>query len=91
MRVLLDRLRSFSCTAALLAAALIPSVPPAAAAAPAPLQVYGAWQCSDDACTWGTVRDMADFDHNNHWLIDRGKAAPPSTWWCSASSSRSSC
>jgi len=76
MRVPLDRLRSLSCTAALLAAALVPSVPPAAAAAAAPIQVYGAWQCSDDACTWGTVRDMADFDHNNHWLIDRGDGRP---------------
>jgi hypothetical protein len=39
-------------------------------------QVYGAWHCSDDACTWATVRDMTDFDHNNHWLIDRGDGRP---------------
>ena len=36
------------------------------------LQVYGAWHCGNDFCTWGTVRDMTNFDYNNHWLIDRG-------------------
>src|SRR5215475_7386660 len=42
------------------------------AAVATPLQIYGAWHCGNDACTWGTVRDMADFDAKNHWLIDRG-------------------
>lgn len=37
-----------------------------------PIQIYGAWHCSNDYCTWGTVRDMTDFDTANHWLIDRG-------------------
>jgi hypothetical protein len=36
------------------------------------LQVYGAWHCGNDACTWSTVRDMVDFDLKNHWIIDRG-------------------
>lgn len=36
------------------------------------LQVYGAWHCGNDACTWSTVRDMTDFDAKNHWIIDRG-------------------
>jgi hypothetical protein len=40
------------------------------------MQVYGAWHCGNDACTWSTVRDMADFDANNHWLIDRGNGQP---------------
>ena len=40
------------------------------------MQVYGAWHCGNDACTWATVRDMADFDANNHWLIDRGDGRP---------------
>src|SRR6185369_16898507 len=40
------------------------------------MQVYGAWHCGNDACTWSTVRDMADFDANNHWLIDRGTGQP---------------
>jgi hypothetical protein len=48
----------------------------AAAAATSPMQVYGAWHCSDDACLWGTVRDMTTFDTNNHWLIDRGDGRP---------------
>ena len=49
----------------------------AAAAAPAtPIQVYGAWHCGNDACTWGAVRDATDFDRANHWLIDRGDGTP---------------
>ena len=38
--------------------------------------VYGAWHCGNDACIWGTVRDLADFDQKNHWLIDRGDGKP---------------
>src|SRR5215471_4091170 len=49
---------------------------PAAAAGTTPIQIYGAWHCSNDACTWATVRDMANFDTNNHWLIDRGDGRP---------------
>jgi hypothetical protein len=49
---------------------------PALAATATPIQVYGAWHCSNDACLWGSVRDMADFDYNNHWLIDRGDGRP---------------
>ena len=45
------------------------------AAVATPLQIYGAWHCSNDACTWGAVRDMTDFDAKNHWLIDRGDGA----------------
>jgi hypothetical protein len=41
-----------------------------------PLQIYGAWHCSNDACTWGTVRNMTDFDTKNHWMIDRGDGVP---------------
>lgn len=22
-----------------------------------PIEIYGAWHCSNDFCTWGTVRD----------------------------------
>ena len=36
------------------------------------ISVYGAWHCGSDYCTWGSVRDMTDFDQKNHWLIDRG-------------------
>jgi hypothetical protein len=77
MRALFTRLRSSLAAAALLTAAMV--APPAVLADGAtgtPAQVYGAWHCSDDACTWATVRDMADFDLNNHWLIDRGDGRP---------------
>src|SRR5215813_15605426 len=41
-----------------------------------PIQIYGAWHCSNDQCTWGTVRNITDFDTRNHWLIDRGDGVP---------------
>lgn len=47
-----------------------------AAATPTPIQVYGTWLCSNDYCEWSTVRDMTEFDRNNHWLIDRGDNKP---------------
>jgi hypothetical protein len=47
-----------------------------AAAAQTPLQVYGAWHCGNDYCTWGAVRDLVEFDQQNHWLIDRGDGVP---------------
>src|ERR1043165_667895 len=46
------------------------------AAAVTPLQVYGAWHCGNDACIWGSVRDIAEFDSQNHWLVDRGDGRP---------------
>src|ERR1700756_1739210 len=48
----------------------------AEAATGTPIQIYGAWHCSNDACLWGTVRTISDFDANNHWLIDRGDGRP---------------
>ena len=48
----------------------------AATATSSPVQVYGARHCSNDACLWGSVRDMADFDRDNHWLIDRRDGRP---------------
>ena len=41
-----------------------------------PLQIYGAWHCGNDACTWSTVRTVSEFDSKNHWLIDRGDGRP---------------
>src|SRR5215469_14238283 len=41
-----------------------------------PIQIYGAWHCGNDYCTWGTVRNMTDFDTANHWIIDRGDGTP---------------
>ena len=40
------------------------------------LQVYGAWHCGNDCCTWGTPRTVAEFDAKNHWLVDRGDGHP---------------
>jgi len=57
---------------ALLLALLVVS----AAATAAPIQIYGAWHCGNDACTWGSVRNMTDFDTKNHWMIDRGDGVP---------------
>src|SRR5438552_2045942 len=44
-----------------------------------PLQIYGAWLCGNDACTWATTRNTAtgaEFDVANHWLVDRGNGQP---------------
>ncbi|MFI8320733.1 hypothetical protein [Streptomyces sp. NPDC085529] len=57
----------------MLLALLVPTTPAHAAA---PVQVYGAWHCGDDYCTWSTERDLAEFDAKNHWLIDRGDGRP---------------
>ncbi len=62
--------------ALLLGLTLLVAPAPANAATSTPVQVYGAWHCSNDACLWGTVRDPANFDLNNHWLIDRGDGRP---------------
>lgn len=50
--------------------------PDASAQTVTPIQVYGAWLCGDDYCTWSTVRDPSEFDSKNHWLIDRGDGTP---------------
>jgi hypothetical protein len=78
MRTRFRALKLFASAAALVASAVFPGAvaSTAAAAGTSPLQVYGAWHCSNDACTWGTVRDMTDFDTQNHWLIDRGDGRP---------------
>ncbi len=48
----------------------------AVAAGTTPVQVYGAWHCGDDFCTWGKVRSVLEFDSKNHWLIDRDGDGP---------------
>jgi hypothetical protein len=88
MRMSMRRLTLLSATSLLTACALVAPttnvLPTASGHAPAAaraatataVQIYGAWHCSNDACTWGTVRTIADFDANNHWLIDRGDGRP---------------
>ena len=75
---MLGRLRAFGAigAAALSMSSLSLPVTPASAASATPIQVYGSWLCGNDECTWGTVRDMTDFDYNNRWLIDRGDGQP---------------
>src|SRR5258706_3598367 len=41
-----------------------------------PVQIYRAWHCGNDYCTWGAVRSIGEFDSQNHWLIDRGDGRP---------------
>jgi hypothetical protein len=35
------------------------------------IQVYGAWHCYTDGCSWASVPNMTTFDTDNHWMIDR--------------------
>lgn len=56
--------------------ALLAFLPISMEAVAAPIQIYGAWHCGNDACTWATVRNMTDFDTKNHWMIDRGDGVP---------------
>ena len=58
----------------LIGLALLLGVAPQAARAAAAFEIYGAWHCGNDYCTWGSVR--TDFDAKNHWLIDRGDGRP---------------
>src|ERR1700757_2414591 len=39
--------------------------------ASAQMQVYGAWHCYTDGCSWASVPNMTTFDTDNHWMIDR--------------------
>jgi len=38
---------------------------------PQPMSIYGVWHCGNSFCAWSEVRDMAEFDRANHWIIDR--------------------
>jgi hypothetical protein len=66
------------CVTTLAAFLLILTMLPAgrAGAATTAVQIYGAWHCSNDQCTWAAVRSVGEFDANNHWLIDRGDGRP---------------
>jgi hypothetical protein len=46
------------------------------AQAAASLQVYGAWHCGNDYCTWASERDMADFQQRNQWLVEGAGGRP---------------
>ena len=59
-----------------LGAVLLLAAAPEARPAEQAVDVYGAWHCGNDYCTWSTERSVADFDARNHWLIDRGDGRP---------------
>lgn len=56
--------------------AAVTAMPGSAPIPASPTQVYGVWHCGSDLCAWATTRDMADFDHKNYWLVDRGDGSP---------------
>ena len=49
---------------------------PSLAETATPIDVYGAWHCGNDACLWGEVRDMTDFEWANAWLVEGGGGGP---------------
>jgi hypothetical protein len=51
------------------------SAPPLAEVG-SPVDVYGAWHCGNDACLWGEVRDMTEFDWANAWIVEGAGGAP---------------
>jgi hypothetical protein len=70
------RFGSIAVVAATALATLAVAVRPGSASAATQIQVYGAWLCGTDECTWAASPDMAAFDSDNHWLIDRGDGTP---------------
>ena len=56
--------------------ATAPNIGAAVGTTVTPIQIYGAWHAGSEACSWATVRTVAEFDSKNHWLIDRGNGQP---------------
>lgn len=54
-----------------LAGLLLSGLPGITPYANAQMQVYGAWHCYTDGCSWATAPNMTTFDTDNHWMIDR--------------------
>ena len=53
------------------AALLLLALPGVTASAQSQMQIYGAWHCYTDGCSWASVPNMTTFDTNNRWMIDR--------------------
>lgn len=70
------RTSSFTNLPSLFAIVVLGALWPTSPASAGPLQIYGAWHCSNDACNWAAPRTVAEFDAMNHWLIDRGDGRP---------------
>ena len=58
-------------TAVLVVAGILLGILSMRAAAQTQIQVYGAWHCYTDGCSWASVPNMTTFDTDNRWLIDR--------------------
>jgi hypothetical protein len=58
-----------ACMTSLLLSGLLGMVP--RANAQTQMQIYGAWHCYTDGCSWASVPNMTTFDTDNHWMIDR--------------------
>ena len=58
-------------TAVLVVAGILLGILSMRAAAQTQIQVYGAWHCYNDGCSWASVPNMTTFDTDNRWLIDR--------------------
>lgn len=43
---------------------------------PTPIQIFGVWHAGNHYADWIFPREMGEFDHANHWLIDRGNGTP---------------
>jgi hypothetical protein len=63
------RISELICTGS--AAVLLLALPGITASAQAQMQVYGAWHCYTDGCSWASVPNMTTFDTDNRWIIDR--------------------
>ena len=50
--------------------------PPPPTCDPSPMQIFGVWHAGDHYCDWALPIDMAQFDYDNNWLIDRGDGQP---------------
>src|SRR5580692_9916436 len=59
----------YVCVTSLILSGLLGMVP--GANAQTQLQIYGAWHCYTDGCSWASVPNMTTFDTDNRWLIDR--------------------
>ena len=62
---------TFSLKVAIVALTLAISVLTLPLATQTQMQIYGAWHCYSDACSWASVPNMTTFDTDNRWLIDR--------------------
>jgi hypothetical protein len=59
----------YACVTSLVLSGLLGVVP--RANAQTQIQIYGAWHCYTDGCSWASVPNMTTFDTDNRWLIDR--------------------